>query len=167
LLQPSAICCRHRDVGVQIEARQMRVPGSGREHPRRVGIVPHAPHARARASTESDSPLDRGAADAGQNGRFFHHWVRRRQVSVARIAATALEQALHPRGDPREHGADLFIRRRRQRPEAERALLAFSEKDAVEEQRVEMDVQIQSVAKALDDGHASRPPVTNPGSRAR
>jgi len=27
-----------------------------------------------------------------------------------------------------------------------------------------MDVQIQSAAKALDDGHASRPPVTDPVS---
>jgi len=41
---------------------------------------------------------------------------------------------------------DLFICPRRQRPEAERALLAFSEEDAIKEQRVEMDVQIQSAA---------------------
>jgi hypothetical protein len=27
-----------------------------------------------------------------------------------------------------------------------------------------MDVQIQSAAKALDDGHAPRPPVTDPVS---
>ena len=43
LFQPRAIRRRHRDVGVEIEAREMRVPGSGREHPRRVGIVPHTP----------------------------------------------------------------------------------------------------------------------------
>ncbi len=56
------------------------------------------------------------------------------------------------------------IRARRQGPELEQALLAFGAEDAVEEQSVEMDVQIQSAAEALDDGHASRPPVTDPGS---
>jgi len=40
---------------------------------------------------------------------------------------------LQPRGDPREHDADFFIRRRRQGPEIEHALLAFGAEDAVEE----------------------------------
>ena len=54
---------------------------------------------------------------------------------------------LHPRGNPLEHDADFVI---------ERVPLVGSVEDAIEE--------IQSVAKALDDGHASRPPVTDPGS---
>jgi hypothetical protein len=40
LLQACAIHGRHGDVSVEIEARQMRVPGRRREHPRRVGILP-------------------------------------------------------------------------------------------------------------------------------
>ena len=71
LFQAWAIRGGHGDVGVEVEARETRVPGGGREHPRRVGIVPYAPHAGARARTERDAPLNRGVADAGQRGRFF------------------------------------------------------------------------------------------------
>jgi hypothetical protein len=75
LFQARAIRGRHGDVGVQIEASEMRVPGRGRQHPRCVRIVPHALHARTRARTERDAPLDRGAADAGQSGRFFDNGI--------------------------------------------------------------------------------------------
>jgi hypothetical protein len=163
LLQARAIRRRLRDVGVEIEAREMRVPGNGREPPRRVGIIPQAPHPAARARSERESPLDRGAADAGQSGGFFDHRVRRGQIAIAGIEAAALEQTPHPLGDPREHDADLVVGRRGQRTEIECPLLAFEE-DAIEEQRVEMQVQIQSAPKALDDGHASRPPVSDPVS---
>jgi hypothetical protein len=54
---------------------------------------------------------------------------------------------LHPRGNPLQHDADFVI---------ERVPLVGSVEDAIEEQ--------QSAAKALDDGHASRPPVTDTGS---
>jgi hypothetical protein len=102
---------------VQIEAREMRVPRRGREHPRRVRIVPHAPHARARARTEGDASLNRGAADAGQSRRFFDHGIGLEQIGVARIETAALEQPQHPCGDPREHDADLVVGRRGQRSE--------------------------------------------------
>jgi hypothetical protein len=164
LFQARAIGGRHRDVGVEIEAREMRAPGGGREHPRRVGIVPHAPHPGAGARTESDSPLNRGAADARQSRGFFDHRVQLRRIGVARIQAAALEQTLHPCGDPRKHDAHLFIRRRRQGPEPERVPIAFGEEDGVEEQRVEMDVQVQSAAEPLDDRHGSRTTVADPVS---
>ena len=70
------------------------------------------------------------------------------------------EQALHPRGDPRQHAADLVIGRRRQRPELDRPFLTLEE-EAVEEQRVEMDVEIQSAPEALDDRHRARSPVAD------
>lgn len=90
----------------------MRVPGRRREHPGCVGIVPHAPHAGARARTERDAPPDRSAADASQSGRFFDHGIGLEEVSVAGIETAAFEQTLYPRGDPREHDADLFVGRR-------------------------------------------------------
>ena len=40
LFQARAIRCRHRHVGVQIQAGQVRVPRHRRQHPRRVGIAP-------------------------------------------------------------------------------------------------------------------------------
>jgi hypothetical protein len=53
---------------------------------------------------------------------------------------------LHPRGNRLEHDADFVIRRGWERPEIERVPLVGSVEDAIEEQRVEMDVQIQSAA---------------------
>ena len=79
------------------------------------------------------------------------------------IEAATLEQTLHPGGDPLEHDADLVVGRRGQRPELQCPLLAFEE-NAVEEQRMEMRVQIQSAPEALDDGHASRASVADPAS---
>jgi hypothetical protein len=109
-------------------------------------------------------PLNRGAADAGQGGRFFDHGIRPEYTGFAAIETAPLEQTLHSRGDPHEQDADLFIGRRREGSETKRVTLAFAEEDAVEEQRVEMDVQIQSAAKALDDGHRPGPPVPDPVS---
>jgi len=107
---------------VQIEPHEVRVPRRGREHPGRVGIGPHAPHAATRARTERDAPLDRGAADAGQGGRVFHHRIGLQQVGIAGFEPAAFEQTLHPRSDPRQHDADLLVRRRRQGPEIKRAV---------------------------------------------
>ena len=109
-----AIRRRHGDVGVEIEAREVRVPRRGREHPRRVGIVRHAPDACARTRPERDAPLNRGAADAGPRRRFFDDGIGLEYIGVAGIEAAALEQTLHSRGDPREHDTDLVIGWRRQ-----------------------------------------------------
>ena len=88
--------------------------------------------------------LNRGAAEAGQHGRFFDHGIGLGRVSIPRIKPAPLEQPLHPRGHPREHDADLVVCRRRQGPKIERVPFAASVENAVEEQRVEMDVQVQS-----------------------
>jgi hypothetical protein len=60
----------------------------------------------------------------------------------------------------RQHAADLVIGRRRQGPELDRPFLTLEE-DAVEEQRVEMDVEIQSAPEARDDRHRARSPVAD------
>jgi hypothetical protein len=112
MLQTRAVRGQHRDVDVEIEARQMGVPGGRGEHPRFVGIVPHAPHARAHTRTERDSPLNRGAADPGQGRRFFDHGVGPDEVGIAGIEAATFEQMLHPRGNPLEHDVDFIIRQR-------------------------------------------------------
>jgi hypothetical protein len=97
-------------------------------------------------------------------GGVFHHRIGLQQVGIAGIEPAAFEQALHPRGDPCQHDADLLVRRRRQGSELKRAIRVASEEDALEEQGVEVEVQIQSAAEALDDGHASRPAVKDPAS---
>jgi hypothetical protein len=59
LFQARAIRGRHCDVGVEVEAREMRVPGGGREQPRGVGLAPDAPHAGARAGPSAMRPESR------------------------------------------------------------------------------------------------------------
>ena len=93
---------------------------------------------------------------------FFDDRVELRQIGVAWIKAAAPEQTLYPRGDPGEHDADLFIRRRGQGPETERVLLASGEEDAIEEERMEMNVQTEAAAEALNDGHASGASALDP-----
>ena len=73
LLQARAIRSRRVDIGVEIEAIEVRVPRRRREHPRRVRIGPHPPHARPRAGAERNAALDRGTADAGQSRTFLDH----------------------------------------------------------------------------------------------
>jgi hypothetical protein len=130
MLPARAVRGRHRDVGVEIEARQMGVPEGRGEHPCCVGIVPHAPHTRARTRTERDSPLNRGAADPGQGRGFFDHGIGPDEVGIAGIEATTFEQMLHPRGNAREHDADFVIRQEWERPEIERVPLVGSVEDA-------------------------------------
>jgi hypothetical protein len=55
-------------------------------------------------------PWIRGAADAGQGGRVFDRRIGLEQVGIAGIEPAAFEQALHPRGDPCQHDADLLVR---------------------------------------------------------
>jgi hypothetical protein len=66
----------------------------------------------------------------------------------------AAEQTAPPYVDRREDDADLFIRGRGQRSKAEGAVLAV-DKHAVQDQRVEVDVQIAPAAESLDHRHAA------------
>jgi hypothetical protein len=130
---------------VEIEAVEVRVPRRRREPPRRVGIPANTPHARPRAGTERNAALDRGAADAGQSRRFLDHRVGPEYVGVTRVEPSTAEQTPHARRDPREHDTNLLVRRRWQRVEIECAGPAIAEEDAVEHERVEVDVEQESV----------------------
>ena len=71
LLEPRAVPGGHRDIGVEVEAVEMRVPGRGGDNPWGVRLLAQTPHARTRSPTQGDPPLDRSAADAGERRRFF------------------------------------------------------------------------------------------------
>ena len=87
------------------------------------------------------------------SGRSLGAQTRRRDVGVGIETATP-EEAPHPRGDRGEHAADLFVGRGRGRLEAQRVPHSFAE-HAVEHQGVEVDVEIESPAEALDHRHAA------------
>src|SRR5438552_4156447 len=165
LLEPRAVPAWHCDIGMEVEAIEMRVPRGAGEDPRGVRLLAHAPHAGARAAPQSDAPLDRGAADAGQGRRFFREDIRRRHVGLD-IEAPAPKEAPHSRADRREYDANLFVRGGWCRLEAQPLLRALGE-DAVEDQRVEVDIEVQPAAEALHDGDATRLTSTKPApSRA-
>ena len=86
---------------------------------------PHAPHARARARTEGDSSLNRGAADAGQSGRFFDHGIGLEQIGFARVETAALEQ---PAAPARRSARDQPGRAYTGRPDLHRRFLAVVER---------------------------------------
>ena len=77
LLEPRVIPGGHRDIRVEVEAVELRVPGRGGDDPRGVRLLAQAPHAAARAAPHGDAPLDGGAADAGEGCRFLGEGIRR------------------------------------------------------------------------------------------
>ena len=86
------------------------------------------------------------------------------RLTLLAIKAASLEQTLHSRGDPHEHDTDLFIGRGGSGRKPGVSASPSPKKTPSKEQRVEMDVQIQAAAKALEYGHRSRPPVAGPVS---
>jgi hypothetical protein len=78
LLQACAIRGRQLDVGVQIEAREVRVPRRRREDPGRVGVGPHTPDARSSTGTEGTRPsmeVLRRPAKARDSSRTGSTWM--------------------------------------------------------------------------------------------
>ena len=59
----------------RIEALEVRLARPARGDPGGVGLAAELIDAGAGARPERDPPLDRGAADAGQRGRFLGEWV--------------------------------------------------------------------------------------------
>ena len=94
MLEPRAIPGGHRDIGVEVEAVELRGPGRGGDDPRGVRLLAQTPHAAARAAPHGDAPLDGGAADAGEGRRVLSEWIRRREVGLGIEPATA-EKAPH------------------------------------------------------------------------
>jgi hypothetical protein len=141
---------------VQIEAGDVRVPRRAGQYPRRVRLLPHPPHARARTAAERDAAPVRSTTDAGESRGLFNHRVRPREFGIVAIETPAPEKTPHPRVDRREQDADLFIRRRGRGPEAKRLpFAAVGEEDAIEQQRVKVDVEVEPAPESLDHGYAA------------
>jgi hypothetical protein len=83
---------------VEVEAVEVRVPGTVGDDPRGIRLLAQTPHAAAGAASHGDAPLDGAAADAGEGRRFFRDQIRRRDVGFGIETATP-EEAPHPRGE--------------------------------------------------------------------
>src|SRR5439155_14564675 len=118
----------------------------------------HGPGARP----ERDPPLDRGAADAGQRGRFLGEWVD--VGGVIDVESAAREETLDAPVDGGEQPRHLFVARRLGGVELEAPVFSLGE-DAVQQEGVEVDVQLEAAPEALDHRHGAAPPVAH--ARAR
>ena len=58
LLEPRAVGGGHGDIGVEVEAVEMRVARGAREHPGGVWLLPDSPHAGACAASQRHASLD-------------------------------------------------------------------------------------------------------------
>src|SRR5438093_7618061 len=112
----------------------------------------HGPGARP----ERDPPLDRGAADAGQRGRFLGEWVD--VGGVIDVESAAREETLDAPVDGGEQPRHLLVARGLGGVELEAPVFSLGE-DAVQEEGVEVDVQLEAAPEALDHRHGAAPPV--------
>lgn len=98
-----------------------------------------------------DTPLHRGAADTGQGGRLLGDRVSSTRSLVGARQAAALHQSVHPPAKCREKLRHLLVGRRRRGVESQLPRGGFG-KHAIQDEGVEVNVQIQSTAEALDHG---------------
>src|SRR5438093_1831049 len=118
----------------------------------------------AGARPERDPPLDRGAADAGQRGRFLGEWVD--VGGVIDVESAAREETLDAPVDGGEQPRHLLVARGLGGVELEAPVFSLGE-DAVQEEGVEVDVQLEAAPEALDHRHGAAPPVAHsPAARS-
>ena len=116
----------------------------------RIDAIAHAQHALARSAARGDAAGDGGAVELRQQRLVLGQGIDLRGIGLG-AEAPALEEPRDAPGDLPHHPLDLGVLGRRQGMEAQHAVrLALV--DAVEQQRVEVDVQVQRVAEALHEG---------------
>src|SRR5437016_2482891 len=122
------------------------------------GSRPKLIDAGAGARPERDPPLDRGAADAGQRGRFLGEWVD--VGGVIDVESAAREETLDAPVDGGEQPRHLLVARGLGGVELEAPVFSLGE-DALQEEGVEVDVQLEAAPEALDHRHGAAPPVAH------
>jgi len=95
------------------------------------------------------------ASDSSASG------LRGRHALVWGLQASALEQPPHARADRGEQPGDLRVTGRRGRGDVEDTRLSLGE-DPVEHAGVELDIEVEAPAEALEDGDAPGVPVPDP-----
>ena len=143
--QAAAVARRDGDVRVQAHAARA---GAARAlecgEVLRIDAVADAQHAPARAAAGGDATRDGRTVELGEQRLVLGQGVRFRWIRRGAEAAP-LEEARDPLCDLAHHPRDLCVVRGRERVEAQGPALLRCV-DAVEQQRVEVDVQHQSVA---------------------
>ncbi len=140
-LEPPSVPSRNRDVGVQAHAADARAALALQDiEVVRVDAIAEAPDTLARRVARGNAAADRGGVERGAERLLLREPVG---LGVA-CETAALEK---PRDAPRHLGGNtrnLGVLRRREDAKAQRPL-GRAGVDAVEHERVEVDVQIQRV----------------------
>ncbi len=153
--QPGPVAGRNGDVGVDAEAGGFGASRVGLRRLReqvRVDAIAEAQDALPPAGSGGDAAPHRGGVQRGQQRLLEAQRVGPVGIGLGAQPA-ALEQAAHRSGDAPRDAGHLAVVRRRHGAEAHRVARV---EDAVERQRVEVDVQVQGVAEALDEGDRAR-----------
>lgn len=154
--EPGAIVGADDATGMEIETVIAGVPGRILGRARRIGIDAEAQHAGAGRAAEETPARNRGRRDErGERGRSFAERIASRFRVVVETETVTFEK---PRNAPGDHGdepRELGRGRRRGDNEA-RAAGAIGREDAVEYERMEMDVQIDRASEAQNRGDGER-----------
>jgi hypothetical protein len=113
-----------------------------------VRLVAEAADAGAGPAAEGDAALDGGAHEAGQDGRGFGERVGGRAV-VFRLELATGEQPPDPGADGGQDVCQIVVTRWGRGVKDERPGARLAE-DPVQHQRMEVDVQLETAAEALD-----------------
>jgi len=163
-LEPGAVVGADGAIGVEIEALDVGVAGADRPHPRGIGCAADAQHGRARAVAEGRPTADGGGAELREDGRVGSERI---SFEVRRLVggehAAPPQQAEDAGADRREHACHLTIGRGWRGIEAGGAVRRDRE-DALEDQGMEVDVQLEAAAKALDRRHRAASAIHDPPS---
>ena len=116
-----------------------------------------SPRRRTRAPARGpsgDAALDGGADETGEDRSGVAEWVGGRAV-VVRLELVTGEQPSDPPADGNEDLGDIFVARWRGGVEYEPTWPALAE-DTVQHESMEMDVELEAAAEALDDRQRAR-----------
>jgi hypothetical protein len=136
---------------VEIEAVELGLTRTAGGDVTEVRLVAEAADASAGAGAEGDTALDGGADEAGEDGRGLGERVGRCRV-IGRLEVAAGEQPRDTGADGGEDVRHVLVARWRCGVKGELSRPSFAE-DAVEHERVHVDVELEAAPEALDHRH--------------
>jgi hypothetical protein len=162
LLEPGAVVGAHGAIGVEIEVREVGVAGADRPHPRGIGRAADAQHGRAGAVPKGRPTADGRGAELREHGGVDGERIGLEVRRLVRGEHPAPPQQAQDAGtDRREQARHLAIGGGWRGIEAGGAVRRDRE-DAVEHEGVEVDVELEAAADALDRRDRPAPAVDDP-----
>jgi hypothetical protein len=151
-------------IGVEVEAFEMGVAPADRKDPRRIWGGADAQHGGAGALAECRPAVDGGGTDVGEHGgrdgeRIGFHVSR----GVSGEHAPSSKQSQDARANRREEARHLPIGRRWRGMEA-RGAVRCGREHALQDERVEVDVQLDAAPETLDRRHRPAPAIDDPAT---